>query len=62
MQQPKTNFGNGGGINTRVININCYYDNPNYCSSCGSHVKDDHTSIACTTPGPNHNCNTTRLS
>ena len=54
VQQPNRSF-----INTNQ-NPNRFCDNPNYCSTCGGHVKDDHTSMTCTTPGPHHNFNATR--
>ena len=53
VQQPNQSFGN------KNMNANRYYDNPNYCSTCGSHVEEDHTSMTCTTPGPRHDINAT---
>ena len=36
-----------------------HISNHTYCSSCGNHIHDDHTSPGFKTPGPNHNCNAT---
>ena len=60
--QPNKNFDNGGGTNYAQMQKNPYriFANYNYCSSCGNHIHDDHTSATCKMPGPNCNCNETR--
>jgi hypothetical protein len=60
--QPNVNFGASNGGNGFQSQKTPYriFSNFNYCSSCGGHVHDDHTSATCKMPGPNHNRNATR--
>ena len=60
--QPNVNFGASGGGSATQTQKTPYriFSNYNYCKSCGGHIHDDHTSMTCKTPGPNHDRNATR--
>ena len=46
--------GGGGG---NLLNYNKWYENNNYCSSCGHDLPGCHKSQTCDKPGPKHQLN-----